>query len=142
MHKNSLAAWHGEVKPTLRRRQLQVLKVYQNVGEATARDIMAVTGQSNNVIQPRIGELRDLGYLVEIGDKKIDGRKHAILKPTELGEHTDTSKVSDITPAKRYYSKEDYKKIVREVYDHLALQLSPEDQKELYEELKLFLATK
>lgn len=142
MHQNSLATWHGEIKPHLRKRQLQVLKVYQNIIRGTARDVMAYTGQPNNVIQPRIGELRDLGYLKEIGDKLIDGRKHAILELTEKGMEIDTVAVKDIAPAKKYYSKDDYKKIVREVYDYLSKNLNEPEQAELYKDLKLFLATK
>lgn len=144
MHKNSLQTWHGEVKPTLRRRQLQVLKVYQQAGEATARDIMAITGRTNNVIQPRIGELRDLGYLVEVRDKKIDGRNHSVLKPTELGDSTDTSKVEDITPAKKYYSKNDYKHFARDFYDYMKKTYGlPEDKSsELYRDLRDYVGSK
>jgi len=103
---------------------------------------MSITSRPRNVIHPRIGELRDLGYLVETGDKIIGGRKHALLTTTPAGEVIDTSKVDSITPEDKYYSKEDYKKIVREVYDHLAVQLNFKEQKELYQELKNFLATK
>ena len=143
MHQNSLETWHGEIQPTLRKRQLQVLKVYQAAKNSlTATDVMSITSRPRNVIHPRIGELRDLGYLVETGDKIIGGRKHALLTTTPAGEVIDTSKVDSITPEDKYYSKEDYKKIVREVYDHLAVQLNFKEQKELYQELKNFLATK
>lgn len=143
MHQNSLNTWHGEVKPNLRKRQLQVLKVYQATKHSlTATDVMSITSRPRNVIHPRIGELRDLGYLVETGDKLIGGRKHALLTTTPAGEAIDTSKTPSITPETKYYSKEDYKKIVREVYDYLAVQRSAEDAKELYEELKAFIATK
>ena len=143
MHKNSLEPWYGEVKPNLRKRQLQVLKVLKAIGgSGTARDVMSATGQTSNVIHPRLGELRDLEYVKEAGNKKINGRKFTIYKVTEKGESTDTEKVEDIKAAKKYYSKEDYKTIVREVYDHLATDLNPEESKELYEKLRLFLSTK
>lgn len=145
MHKNSLKTWHGEIKPTLRKRQLQVLKVVQHIGgKGTARDVMSTTGQTSNVIHPRLGELRDLGYLTEIGDKKIDGRNHTIYALTELGMSVNTDTVKDITPAKKYYSIEDYKQIVREVYDHLVAEqgLDQEKARDLYEDLRLFLAKK
>lgn len=141
-HKNSLEAWHGEVKPTLRRRQLQVLKVYQRIGQGTATDIMAITGRPRNVIHPRVGELRDLGYLEEIGDKIIDGRKHAILRVTEKGDKIDTSGVEDITPAHRYYSKEDYRRFCREFYDFARTEASSEETDKLHARLTSFLATK
>jgi len=105
---------------------------------------MAITGQTSNVVHPRIGELRDLGYLKEIGNKKIDGRNHAILKITEQGDKIDTSGVKDITPAKRYYSKEDYKRFCREFYDFMQVSTPTNTQNlsALHKNLVDFLATK
>lgn len=142
MHQNSLNVYHNEVKPTLRRRQLQVLKVYQKVGEGTARDIMAITGQTSNVIHPRIGELRDLGYLKEIGNKKIDKHNHAILKITEKGLAINTDEVKDIVPAKRYYSKEDYRHFCRNFYDYISPKISEENKTILYKQLQEYLTDK
>lgn len=142
MHLNSLNTWHGEVKPTLRRRQLQVLKVLQALGDSTARDVMSATGQPSNVIHPRLGELRDLQYVREKGNRDIGGRKFTIYALTPLGIATDTSKVKDIKPAKKYYSKEDYKAVVREIYDYLSVNLSEPEKADLYTELRNFIATK
>lgn len=142
MHQNSLDTWHGEVKPTLRKRQLQVLKVYQKIGEGTATDIMAITGRPRNVIHPRIGELRELGYLQEVGDKVIDRHKHAILRITETGAAVSTAEIDDITPAKKYYSKNDYRTFCREFYDFTRTEATIEETEKLYARLVSFLATK
>lgn len=143
MHKNSLGAWHGEVKPTLRKRQLQVLKVMQRLERGTARDVMSATGQTSNVIHPRLGELRDLEYLKEVGDKKIDGRNHTIYALTEKGLNTDTSKVADIEPKTKYYSKDDVKVIARRIYNHIKTN-HPADSfyvDSVYEDMKSYIAT-
>ena len=114
------------------------------VREGTATDIMAITGRPRNVIHPRIGELRELGYLEEIGDKVIDRHKHAILRVTSKGDAVSTVEVEDITPAKRYYSKGDYRAFCREFYDYLQVSYPPNDPdvKRAYEQLRNFLATK
>lgn len=144
MHKNSLNTWYGEVKPDLRNRQLQVLKVVQAIGgKGTARDVMAATGQTSNVIHPRLGELRDLKYLAEVGDKKIDGRKHTIYALTELGMSVNTDKVKDLKPANKYYSKEDVKTIARRIYNDIEKR-NPNDREYLsrvYESMRTYIAT-
>lgn len=142
MHKNSLEVWRGEVQPTLRRRQLQVLKVYQRVGQGTATDIMAITGRPRNVIHPRIGELHKLGHLAESGNKMIGHRNHAILRVTEKGNAVDTSAIEDITPATRYYSREDYKRFCKEFQDFVEVRATDEQNADIYHLLGRFLVTK
>jgi len=141
MHKNSLEAWNDEVKPNLRKRQVQVLKVMQHLAEGTAKDVMNATGQPSNVIHPRLGELRDLGMLTENGDKKIDGRKHTVYVVTVKGMEVDTEQVADIQPANKYYSRGDYKAFARQYYDYMKPKLTPEEQEKLYSNLKTFIST-
>jgi len=119
MHKNSLHAYHNEVLPSLTKRQMQVLKVMQTVGRVTNQDLYSITGQTNNVIAPRTGELKKLGYIREAGDRKIGTRLHTIYEVTDLGMSVDTSKVRDLIPQERYYSYQDRHAIMVDFYDFI-----------------------
>lgn len=131
VHKNSLHAYHNEVLPHLTKRQLQVLKVMQKVCRATNQDLYAITGQTNNVIAPRTGELRDLGYIKEAGDRKIGTRLHTIYEVTDLGMSVDTEEVRDLIPKERYYSYQDRDAVMRDFYDFVYPKLAAKPLDEL-----------
>ena len=116
----------------------------QKVGDVANQDLYGITGQTNNVITPRTGELRDLGYIEKVGDKKINGRNHTVYRVTELGHSIDTSKVRDIAPAKKYYSKYEWLNICKELkmYSERRNGTGSINHDIVYQTLKDFLATK
>jgi len=76
----------------------------------------------------RTGELRDLGYIKEAGDKKIGTRLHTIYEVTDLGMGVDTERVRDLIPKERYYSHMEMHDILGRLYNFMYHEL---DAKEL-----------
>lgn len=68
VRQTSLEAYWGEVYPTLGRRQLEVLKVFQDSWSReglTNMEVADILGLSINCITPRVFELRKKGLLIE-----------------------------------------------------------------------------
>lgn len=142
VRRNSLDAYYGTVVPDLNKKQLQVLKVMQHVGkDVTNQDLYAITGQPNNSIAPRTGELRDMGYIEKVGDRKINNRQHTIYRVTDKGMRVNTDKIPDIMPKKRYYTYHDYLEICKEIRD-FAGKGTQEEFEVVHSNLKRFLQTK
>lgn len=76
MHQNSLFQWRKEVRPTLTKRQEEVLNVYKT-GDYTDEEVSIKLGYPINRISGRVGELIRLEKLRELSkdETKIRGRR-------------------------------------------------------------------
>jgi DNA-binding NarL/FixJ family response regulator len=81
MHINSLFQWRENVKPTLTKRQQEVLNVYEYGGGFTDEDVAEKLGYPINRISGRVGELIKLGKIRELKkeETKIRGRRVCVI---------------------------------------------------------------
>ena len=72
IHENSLLSYIEEKeKGRIGKRQEQVLDYLKSVKSATAREIMEGLGYTDpNKVRPRINELKEYNYIIEIGKIK------------------------------------------------------------------------
>lgn len=145
VRRNSLDAYYGTVVPDLNKKQLQILKVMQHEGkDLTSQDLYSITGQPNNSVAPRVGELRDMGYIEKVGDRKISGRKHSVYRVTDKGLSVNLEKIPDIKPKQRHFTRHDYLQMCKEVkaFSESQTAYTPVEKALVYDTLKGFLNTK
>jgi predicted transcriptional regulator len=86
MHPNSIDTYNKEVKPTLSKRQAEVLEVLKRFDKLTSFEVsmqLSITQEREvplNTISGRFSELRDKGLIEEAGKRTIKGNNFTVWK--------------------------------------------------------------
>ncbi len=84
MNHNSLEVYHNEVKPTLSKRQAEVLEVLKRFDKLTLFEIalqMSITQKREvfmHTISGRLSEMRDMELIIEAGRRSINGKSFTV----------------------------------------------------------------
>lgn len=85
MHANSLDAYHNEVKPTLKGRKLIVYEAIKKMPKCTMKDVATYLNVPLNTISGRFSQLRDTGFIKEVGSIKISKTTCTQWEVTDMG---------------------------------------------------------
>ncbi len=78
VHPNSLFAYENDILPTLSERQREVVNALRYLGPSTCSEVATHLKTFPHALSGRFTELRKKELIVEIGNKIINNRPHAI----------------------------------------------------------------